>query len=45
MLRGWRAAQEGAEASFIAVQRDPIVDLGALDRIALAVKQGALLSR
>ena len=36
---------EGAEASFIAVDRDPSADLTALDQIALAVKQGEVISR
>lgn len=37
--------EEGAEASFIAVDCDPSRDPGALDRIALAIKQGELISR
>lgn len=35
---------EGAEASLIALEGNPLVDLGALREVALALKQGALLS-
>lgn len=36
---------EGAEASFIVVASDPTLDLSALDRIEMAVKQGELIAR
>ena len=36
---------EGAETSFIVVARDPTLDLSALDRIDIAVKQGELIAR
>lgn len=36
--------EEGAEASFLLLDGDPLADLGALRRIRLAVKQGTVLS-
>lgn len=39
------AFREGAEASLIAFDRDPTADLDALGSVAVAIKQGELLSR
>lgn len=39
------AIAEGAETSFIVLDRDPTRDLSALDRIEMAVKQGEVIAR
>lgn len=39
------AIEEGAEASFIALDGDPLTDLTAIRRVRAAVKQGNLLAR
>ncbi|PAX07576.1 amidohydrolase family protein [Sphingomonas lenta] len=36
------AFAEGAEASLVALEADPLADLGALERVALVIKRGAV---